>query len=521
MTNPPPHKRRPSSLTPTKLKPSTAERTSDSNPRTANIGNRSSLPLNSSSSRGRSASLNRMKKPTEMLQLSFSDETCLIDSLLDDLEQEKNEQQQKKVTYPPNKNSGSKGTTKGQVKDQSSRHEKPSTTEDQGFITTNVALEEVSSFDTVSTTPYNNMDESVITTDNKVDDPSRKHKKAISTDIINENMSTILMNTVTESRSGTEDENSYIDNRGSRGIRKREKGKKSVVTLTRTFDTVTRVCTAQVDAIKEVKKKMDSNLERHLKQLAAEMQSVKTKAQADAVALIDQYIEKNKALEQQLLAANCNVDLMKKRIDHLDQNRNKSKAETEELKEELKSARSLLDLNSQELHDVTGRLQELSKANEHKEEQLNTYVSQTKELGKQLETAKNEKKNLEEKLASTNDQLLSTLDAANSEKKRLEEKMEEAHAKLVSLADVYQQQQRTVTKLEQMIEDYEQDAHDKLKAATTRCLDAESQLELTKSANEKLKKKIEKLKELYYGEISKCNRAAEAYRASKKTTSNH
>jgi chromosome segregation ATPase len=266
---------------------------------------------------------------------------------------------------------------------------------------------------------------------------------------------------------------------------------------------------------------MDSNLERHLKQLAAEMQSVKTKAQADAVALIDQYIEKNKALEQQLLAANCNVDLMKKRIDHLDQNRNKSKAETEELKEELKSARSLLDLNSQELHDVTGRLQELSKANEHKEEQLNTYVSQTKELGKQLETAKNEKKNLEEKLASTNDQLLSTLDAANSEKKRLEEKMEEAHAKLVSLADVYQQQQRTVTKLEQMIEDYEQDAHDKLKAATTRCLDAESQLELTKSANEKLKKKIEKLKELYYGEISKCNRAAEAYRASKKTTSNH
>jgi hypothetical protein len=43
----------------------------------------------------------------------------------------------------------------------------------------------------VSTTPYNDMDESVKPTDNTVDDPSRKHKKAISTDIINENLSTI------------------------------------------------------------------------------------------------------------------------------------------------------------------------------------------------------------------------------------------------------------------------------------------------------------------------------------------
>jgi hypothetical protein len=520
MTNPPSHKRRPSSLTPSKLKPS-----SDSNPRTsASIGNRSQLPLDSSSSRGRSASMNRMRKPNEMLQLSLSDETNLIDSLLDDLEQEKKEQQQKKVTYTPNKNSGSKGTTKGgQVKDQSSRHEKPytNTTEDQRF-TTNAAVEQVSSFDSVSTTPYNEMNESVIPADNTEDDPSRKHKKAISTDVGDENMSTSLMNTVTESRSGTEDdERSYIDSRGPRGSRRREKGKKSVVTLTEAFDTVTRVCTTQVDTIKEVKKKMDANLEHHLNQLAAEVQSAKTKAEAEVMAIVDQYIAKNKALEQRLMVANCNIDLMKKRMDHLEKNRNKSKAETEELKEELKSAHSLLDLKSQELQGVTDRLQELSKANEYKEEQLNTYVSQTKELGKKLETAKNENKILEEKLASTNDQLLSTLDAANSDKKRLEEKMEEAHAKLVSLADVYQKQQRTVTKLEQMMEDNEKDAHDKLKAATTRCLDAESQLELTKSANEKLKKKIEKLKDLYYGEISKCNRAAEAYRASKKTTSNH
>lgn len=523
MTNPPPHKRRPSSLTPSKLKSSSGFKASASNPSTASIGNRSPLPLDSSSSttssRGRSASMNRMRKPNEMLQLSFSEESNLIDSLLDDLEQENKEHQQKYDPYSPIKTAGSKGTTaKGRVKERSLGHEN-SSTNDQKRYTTNVSLEEVQSFDTVSTTPYNDMDESVAPNHNTVDDSSRKNRKIISTDIINdENMSTRLMNTVTESRSGMEDERSKIDNREPRG---REREKKSVATLTQTFDTVTRVCTTKLDAIKEVKIKMDFNLERHFNQLAAEMQRVKTKAEADAMDIIDQYIQKNTALEQQLVVANCNADLMKKKFDHSDQNRKKSKAETEELKGELKATHSLLDLKSQELQDITNRLQEQCKVNEQKEEQLNTYVSQIKELSKQLEMTRNENKILEEKLVLTNDQLSSTVDAANSEKKRLEEKLEEAHAKLVSLADNYQRQQRTVTKLEQMMEDNEQEAHDKLKATAARCLDAESQLELTKSANEKLRKKIEKLKDLYHGEMSKCNRAAEAYRASKKASSNH
>jgi hypothetical protein len=522
-------KRRPSSLTPSKLRPSTGG--SSSNRSSYQLSNnRSPLPPDQRSSSRRRSETNTkgMRKHSDMLQLSFSEESNLIDSLLNDLAQEKDQKHNKDPTTSvsttqgntanatPNGPNGENVKTGPSAKVQvypQQRQQQSRVAAAQGQSCAAAAtVAEAQSFDTASTTPYNEMNVS-IPTNITVENQRGKIVETISTDVDDENtVSTDPLNIATDSKSGIGGERSNIDTRGSSN---KDMTAATATTLTGTFDNITRVCATQMAALKETKKKMDSTLEGHLRKFAAEMQIIRTKAEADAMDIIDQYAEKNKALEQQLATANCNVDLMKKKIEQLDQNRKKNRAETEEVKEELRSAQSLVDLKSQELKDISNRLEEQSKVNMHKEEQLNIYHSQIKALHKQIETAHMEHTIKEERLMSANEELSLRLDEANSENQRLEEKMNEAHAKLVSLADAYKKQQRNVTTLEQRMEDNALEAYDKLKAAMNRCLDAESRLELTRSSNEKLKKKLQQIKDLYHGEVSKCNKAAEAYRAKK------
>jgi len=207
---------------------------------------------------------------------------------------------------------------------------------------------------------------------------------------------------------------------------------------------------------------------------------------------------------------------MNNTVEELHQKCQNYQGETEDLKEEIKSSESRIDSKSQELEEMRHHLQEQNRRNEQLEGEMRQYLTEIRDLNERLEVARYENRNLEDNFTSAKDKLSADLDTANSKIKRLEDTVEEAHAKLVALADAYKKQQRIVEALEKNLEENAQEADDELKAVMNRCVGAESQHEMLKSENEKLKKKLEKMKDLYYGEVSKCNKAAEAYRMKSK-----
>jgi DNA repair exonuclease SbcCD ATPase subunit len=441
-----------------------------------------------------------------MIPKSYSDDANLISSLLDDLELERKKGQQHARKNSSDSFSSANGNSVGR-KDLSKKGDHLS--ENGGKkkqLKSGSSVAKTESFDTTSTTPNHEMNISPPASSS----PSIKNKtrhvplnRSPSVHVVahgSEQLEVVVHSACNE------------DDTANSSCSKNVKTK----TLTDSFETITHVFTTHMTAFIETKKKMDASLEKQIAQFANEIDDIKSKAEAEATKLLDQSIRKRILLEQQVAAANQKVDYMSFKIDELDQQCQAYRVESEDLKAKLHSSESYIDVRSRELEETRRLLQEQDKRNQHLEDDLSQCLTEKRELNENLEAARFESRILDEKLISTKEELSSKLDVANAEIKRLDGIVEEAHAKLVSLADAYKKQQRMVEAMEKNLEENAQEANDELKAVMKRCVRAESQNEMIRSENDKLKKKLEKMKDLYYGEVSKCNKAAEGYRMKNK-----
>lgn len=498
------------SLTPPRItiRSSSSGTPSSVNTRISHSASNSPLPPSldrHSSSRGRSASVQR--KLAEVLPKSFSEESDLINSLIDDLESERNKSQKLSKTRRGSRNtSGSIRTDgKGLNSSSSKEHIAISSTqrekynpkadlEEQRQLQSLFAPTVTESFDTASLNPES---EIIVATNSS----SSLQEKSVNKDMKSSNSINIFTN-CSEQLEIVDHSN---DSEGA-------SSSKDAEIITNSFEGITHVYTTHMSSLKATKKKMDATMEKQMSQFAAEIEKVKSEAEVRAMELLDQYVEKNRLLSQQLAVANQKLTSMNATVEELHQKCQHYQADTENLRAEIKSSESAIDSKSRELEETRHRLFELNRRNEQLEGEMRQYRTEMRELNEHLDVARYENRNLEDNFNSTKDSLSADLDTANSKIKRLEDTVEEAHAKLVSLADAYKKQQRIVEALEKNIEENAQEADDELKAVMNRCVGAESQYEMLKSENEKLKKKLEKMKDLYYGEVSKCNKAAEAYR---------
>ena len=277
-------------------------------------------------------------------------------------------------------------------------------------------------------------------------------------------------------------------------------------TLTNAFESMNHLFTSNMKELREAKNRMDLALEQKMASFASEVEYIRSKTEAEAIIFVDQHLERNKELEAQLVAINHTVDMMKTKCDEMNAQRRKAKKEARETMEELISTRNLADLRNDECADLKKRLQQQIKENEQKDEQVRRHLSIVKELNKKLDLVNAENKSLEEELESTIDELSSKLDAAVEEKKILQDKVEDAHAKLIALADEYKDEQKKVEILEQKLGE-----NDRMSNRESRAREDELLIE-----NEKLKKKYARMKELHNSGLSKCNQAAAAYKKSSK-----
>jgi predicted nucleic acid-binding Zn-ribbon protein len=455
-----------------------------------------------SSSRGRSSSVQR--KLAEVLPKSFSEESDLINSLMNDLEIERNQSQKFSKTRRGSRNTSGTTSIEGKSLNSSSskehsvisnntlreKHTSQADLDEQRQLQSLFAPTVTESFDTASINP----DSEVSVASNSSSVPI---KNSPSVNVLASSSEQLEIVVHSNDGDGTS-------------------GSKDAKIITNSFDSITHVYATHMASFKETKKKMDASLEKQISQFATEIEKVKSKAEARARELLDQYVEKNRLLEQQLDATNQKLSLMNNTVEELHQKCQNYQGETEDLKEEIKSSESRIDSKSQELEEMRHHLQEQNRRNEQLEGEMRQYLTEIRDLNERLEVARYENRNLEDNFTSAKDKLSADLDTANSKIKRLEDTVEEAHAKLVALADAYKKQQRIVEALEKNLEENAQEADDELKAVMNRCVGAESQHEMLKYENEKLKKKLEKMKDLYYGEVSKCNKAAEAYRMKSK-----
>jgi predicted nucleic acid-binding Zn-ribbon protein len=502
-------------LTPSRItiRPSSSGTPSSVNTRINYSASTSPLPPSldrHSSSRGRSSSVQR--KLAEVLPKTFSEESDLINSLMNDLEIERNQSQKFSTTRRGSRNISGTISAEGKSLNSSSskehivvsnntlreKHTSQADLDEQRQLQSLFAPTVTESFDTASINPESEV--SVATNSS-----SSLQYKTVTVPIKN----SPSVNVLADSAEQLEIVAHSYDGDGT-------SGSKDAKIITNSFDSITHVYATHMASFKETKKKMDASLEKQISQFAAEIEKVKSKAEARSMELLDQYVEKNRLLEQQLAAANQKLTLMNSTVDELQQKCQNYQGETEDLREEIKSSESTVDSKSQELEETRHHLQQQNRRNEQLEGEIRQYLTEIKELNERLEVTRYENRKLEDNFTSTKDKLSADLDTANSKIKRLEDTVEEAHAKLVSLADAYKKQQRIVEALEKNLEENAQEADDELKAVMNRCVGAESQHEMLKSENEKLKKKLEKMKDLYYGEVSKCNKAAEAYRMKSK-----
>lgn len=454
----------------------------------------------SSSNASRSSSVQRSRRQPDPIPKSYSDDANLISSLLDDLELEREKSQQNisknrsdSISSPHGQRVGRKGIRE----------------KTKNLIESGEKKQQLKSFFSVATTE--SLDAPSTDTSTPVASPSMRKtsrnvplSSAPSVNVIahgSEQLEIVV-------HSPCNDDDDTTNTSRSKDVKTK--------TLTDSFEAIIHVFTTHMSAFKETKKSMDAALEKQIVHFANEVDNIKSRSEAEATKLLDQSIEKRMLLEQQLAVANGKVDCMSIKIDELDQRNQKYQVENEDLKVKLNSSESIIDLRSSELEETRYHLQEQEKRNQHLEEELRQYVTEVRALNKNLETTRSENRSLDEKLISTKEELTFKLDAANAEIKRLDITVEEAHRKLVSLADAYKKQQRMVEALEKSLEENAEEANDELKAVMNRCVGAESQNEMIMSENEKLKKKLEKMKGLYYGEVSKCNKAADIFRMKNK-----